>query len=288
MKEILVISGKGGTGKTSITGSLAALCENKIMVDADVDAADLHLILQPTIKESHEFHASKKAVINERLCTACGLCARVCRFDAIEGFKVDPVLCEGCGVCYQICPQKAITMEDNLSGHWYVSDTPYGMLVHAKLGIAEENSGKLVAEIRRAARDIAEKEQIPYIIIDGPPGIGCPVISALSGVDIALIVVEPTASGIHDLNRILELTSTFKTDVLVCINKYDLAEEQSRQIEWLCYDEGIPMIGKIPFDETVIKAITRGVPPVNYDGAVSQAIKNLWERLKEKIESDHL
>ncbi|MDK2990852.1 MAG: hypothetical protein PWP48_85 [Clostridiales bacterium] len=279
MKEILIISGKGGTGKTSITSSFAALCENKVMADVDVDAADLYLVLQPTIKETHEFYGSKKAIIDSEKCTRCGLCMQVCRFDAIDDFKVDPISCEGCGVCYQICPQKAITMEDNLSGHWYISDTPYGTLVHAKLGIAEENSGKLVAQVRQAAKQLAEQRQIPYVITDGPPGIGCPVISALSGADTVLIVVEPTASSMHDLQRVLELTSIFKSNVFVCINKYDLSEEQSQQIEWFCYDEGISVIGKIPFDEAVIKAIAHGVPPVEYPGPAAQAIKDLWERI---------
>ncbi|MBZ4666609.1 ATP-binding protein [Mahella sp.] len=286
MKEILIISGKGGTGKTSVTSSIAALCENKIMADADVDAADLYLVLQPSIIETHEFYGSKKAIIDSEKCTHCRLCIQTCRFDAINNFQVDPVLCEGCGVCYHICPRNAVSMKDNLSGHWYISDTPYGTLVHAKLGTAEENSGKLVAEVLRSAKEMAEQQEAPYIIIDGPPGIGCPVISALSDADMVLIVTEPTASSLHDLQRLLELIANFKVDVSVCINKYDLSEEQSRNIEYFCYDQGIPVIGKIPFDKNVINAIAHGIPPVKYGGPAALAIKDIWEIMKNKIDSE--
>ncbi|GAI55778.1 unnamed protein product, partial [marine sediment metagenome] len=192
MKEVVVLSGKGGTGKTSIVGSFAALAESKVLADCDVDAADLHLLLNPSIKEENEFWSGEVAVIDDEKCTQCGLCQDVCRFDAINDFKVDPISCEGCGFCYHICPDEAITMRENLSGQWFISDTKYGPLVHARLGIAQENSGKLVAVVRQRAKQIADKHDFDYIISDGPPGIGCPVISSLSGANVALLVTEPT------------------------------------------------------------------------------------------------
>jgi MinD superfamily P-loop ATPase len=193
VKQIVVISGKGGTGKTILTASFAALAQNKVMVDCDVDAADLHLLLQPEIKERHEFRSGMTARINAEICEQCGQCISVCRFDAIsKDFIVDPVSCEGCTICSYVCPAGAITLEENISGEWFISNTKYGPLVHAKLGIAEENSGKLVMQVRQAAKEIAEKDNLDYVIIDGPPGIGCPVIASLSGVDLAVIVTEPT------------------------------------------------------------------------------------------------
>ncbi len=203
MEELVVLSGKGGTGKTSIVGSFAALAKHKVLVDCDVGAADLHLLLQPIMREKHEFWSGQTAFIDKQMCTECGLCQDLCRFVAIENFKVDLVSCEGCGFCYHICPEEAVIMQENLSGSWFISDTSFGPLVHARLGIAQENSGKLVALVRKQARQIAEREGAGYIISDGPPGIGCPVISSLSGANLALLVTEPTLSGIHDLERVL-------------------------------------------------------------------------------------
>src|SRR4030042_1695751 len=192
MKQIVVISGKGGTGKTVLTASFAALAKNKVMVDCDVDAANLHFLLQPVIKERHEFRSGKTARIDAEVCRQCGKCIDVCRFGAIgNDFTVDPISCDGCGLCSHVCFAGAITMEENLSGEWFISDTKYGPFVHAKLGIAEENSGKLVAKIRQIAKEIAEKQDLNYVIIDGPPGIGCPVVASLSGVDCALIGTAP-------------------------------------------------------------------------------------------------
>ncbi|MFC2012513.1 4Fe-4S binding protein, partial [Chloroflexota bacterium] len=187
MREIVVLSGKGGTGKTSIVGCFAALSKDKVLADCDVDAADLHLILEPSVKEEHEFWSGQVAVVDEEKCTRCGLCQELCRFGAIADFRVDPVACEGCGFCLNICPSEAIAMEENMAGQWFISDTKYGPLVHARLGIAQENSGKLVAEVRQQAQAIAEKSGLGYIITDGPPGIGCPVISSLSGASLALL-----------------------------------------------------------------------------------------------------
>jgi MinD superfamily P-loop ATPase len=288
VKEIVILSGKGGTGKTSIVGSFAALAKNKVLVDCDVDAADLHLLLQPVFREKHEFWSGQTAFIDEDKCKKCSLCAGHCRFEAFKGIRVDPVSCEGCGFCFQICPVKAITMKENLAGHWFISDTKYGNLVHGRLGTAQENSGKMVATVRKEARHIAERDNLDFIISDGPPGIGCPVISSLSGTNLAVLVTEPTLSGIHDLERVLEVCRHFEVPALVCINKYDLNEENTRQIENYCRDEKIEVAARIPFDNVVTEAMIKGVPVVEFsDGKVSQEIKQLWgrvgETLKEKV-----
>jgi len=280
MKEIVVLSGKGGTGKTSIVGSLAALAERKVLADCDVDAADLHLLLSPSMKQETEFWSGQVAHIDLDKCTQCGLCQALCRFDAIRDLEVDPVSCEGCGFCFHICPAEAITMKENLSGHWFISDTKYGPLVHARLGIAQENSGKLVAQVRQKARQIAEEQGIGCIISDGPPGIGCPVISSLSGAGLALLVTEPTLSGMHDLERVLGVCRHFSIPAMVCINKYDINEENNRQIESHCLSQGIEVVGRIPFDNVVTKSIVKGIPVVEYsDGRVSREIEKLWRNI---------
>jgi MinD superfamily P-loop ATPase len=280
MEEIVVLSGKGGTGKTSIVGSLAALAERKVLADCDVDAADLYLLLSPSVKQETEFWSGQIACIDEQRCTECGLCHELCRFDAIKDFSVDPVSCEGCGFCSHICPVEAITMKENMSGHWFISDTNYGPLVHARLGIAQENSGKLVAVVRQQAKKIAEERGLDYIICDGPPGIGCPVISSLSGASLALLVTEPTLSGIHDLERVLGVCRHFGVPALVCINKYDLNEDNTRQIEAYCSAQGVEVASKILFDNVVTEALVQGVPVVEYsDGSVSQEISTLWQKI---------
>lgn len=282
MKQITVISGKGGTGKTILTASFAVLAKKKIMVDCDVDAADLYLLLHPVIKERYEFRSGKTAKIDEKLCQKCGQCINVCRYKAITSdFIVDPISCEGCGLCSNICPAGAIRMEENISGEWFVSETKYGPFVHAKLGIAEENSGKLVAKIRQIAKETAEKEKLDYVIIDGPPGIGCPVIASLSGVNLALIVTEPTLSGIYDLMRVVELAEHFKIKPKAVINKYDLNEENSEIIESACQDKGIEVLGRIPFSQDVCKSIVRGVPPAEFcKNGVKEAIINIWQKIE--------
>jgi len=277
MKEIVVISGKGGTGKTTIVASLAVLVKSKVMVDCDVDAADLFLLLQPVTQERQEFWSGYKAVIDKDKCTQCGLCQDLCRFDAINDFQVDIISCEGCGFCYRVCPEEAITMQENLSGSWFTSDTRYGPLVHARLGIAQENSGKLVSMVRQQAKSIAEKQEVDYILSDGPPGIGCPVISSISGVNLAVIVTEPTLSGIHDLDRAISVCQHFNVPVIVCINKYDLNEDNSHQIENYCYSQRIEVASKIPFDNVVTEALVQGLPVVEYsNNSVTQQIKKLW------------
>ncbi len=278
MKEIVVLSGKGGTGKTAVIASFAALADNKVLCDCDVDAANLHLLLQPKVKETHEFWGQKVAVIDQEVCTGCGLCLDACRFDAIEEFQVDPLACEGCGFCLHVCPEKAVTMVDTLAGHWYLSDTRYGRLVHARLDAGQENSGKLVTAVKQKARVIAKDEGSAYILSDGPPGIGCPVISSLSGASLALIVSEPSLSAIHDLERVLAVCRHFGVKTLVCINKYDLDERNSRHIEDYCRRADIDVAAKIPFDTVVTDAITQGVPVVEFgDGLVSRRMEELWK-----------
>ena len=278
MKEVVVLSGKGGTGKTSIVGAFAAIAQSKVLADCDVDAADLHLLLSPETKEENEFWSGQVAFIDEESCTECGLCQEVCHFDAIEDFKVDPVSCEGCGFCYHVCPVEAITMKECLAGHWFISDTRYGPLAHAKLGIAQENSGKLVAVVRQQAKAIAQQQGLDYIITDGPPGIGCPVISSLSGANLALLVTEPTLSGIHDLERVLGVCHHFGIPALVCINKYDINKDNARQIESYCLSQGVDVASRIPFDNIVIEALVQGLPVVEYSqGKITQEIKTLWQ-----------
>ena len=284
MKEVVVLSGKGGTGKTSIVGSFAALAKNKVLVDCDVDAADLHLLMQPVVKEKHEFWSGQVAFIDEQKCTQCGLCQELCRFNAIEDFRVDAASCEGCALCSRICPTEAIIMKESMSGYWFISDTRHGSLVHARLGIAQENSGKLVTIVRQQAKQLAEKEGKDLIISDGPPGIGCPVIASLSGTSLALLVTEPTLSGMHDLERVLGVCRHFGVPALVCINKYDLNEENTRQIENNCLSQGIEIAGRVPFDNVVTESIVQGIPVVEYSsGKVSRQIEGMWRTLSAML-----
>lgn len=279
MKQIVVISGKGGTGKTMLTGAFAALAENKVMVDCDVDAANLHLLLHPSIKERNIFKSGAFAKIDPALCTRCGQCADACRFQAISSeFAVSPIACEGCGLCARLCPVNAIRMKENTAGEWFISETRYGPFVHAKLGIAEENSGKLVAKVREAAKEIAEKNGATHIIIDGPPGIGCPVIASLSGVDLALIVTEPTLSGLHDAERVIDLAEHFNVQTQLVINKWDINQEASEKIERYCESRKVPVIGKIPFARAVIESVIAGKPITEYtNGALKNEITKIWE-----------
>jgi len=286
MKEIVILSGKGGTGKTSIAGSFAALARNKVLVDCDVDAADLNLLLQPEIEKEQEFWCGYTAQIDPEKCTQCSICQNLCRFNAIKDFCVDSISCEGCSFCHHVCPANAITMRENLAGHWYVSRTRYGYLVHACLDIAQENSGKLVAAVRKEARTIATKNNLEMIINDGPPGIGCPVISSLSGSDLALLVTEPTLSGIHDLERVMEVCRHFDVPALVCINKFNLNLENTRQIERFCREQGVEVAARIPYDDVVTSAMIRGVPVVEFSrGQVSMEIEKLWNLILEGFES---
>jgi len=282
MKQIVIISGKGGTGKTVITGAFAALAKNKVMADCDVDAADLHLLLQPIIKDRHEFKSGQTAIINKNICQQCGMCISICRFGAISGdFVIDHVSCEGCGFCSHICPAQAIIMKENISGEWFISDTRFGPMVHAKLGIAEENSGKLVSLVRKQAKELAEKNNCDWVVIDGAPGIGCPVIASLSGIDCAVVVTEPTLSGLHDALRVIEVTRYFKVPSRLVINKYDLNPDMSGKIEEHCAKNGISLIGKVRFDKTVVEAMVEGKTIMEYkDTPVKDEIRSIWEKLQ--------
>lgn len=281
MKEIVIISGKGGTGKTSLAGSFASIVSpGAVLVDADVDAANLSLICNPTLLETHEFSSSEEAQIDLDSCLCCDLCWELCRYEAIsENYKVDSLKCEGCKVCYYACPNQSISLVKKISGHWFVSKTAYGTLVHARLGVAEENSGKMVTTVRNAARDLALLENKELIIIDGPPGIGCPVISSLSGVDTALVVTEPTVSGIHDMERVLEVCRHFNVKASVCINRYDLHMGNTHIIESYCLENRIKMAGKVPFDRTFMKALAEGKSIVEYahGSVVSDIIRDIWD-----------
>jgi len=284
MKQIVIISGKGGTGKTVITGAFAALAKNKVMADCDVDAADLHLLLSPVIKQRHEFRSGKTAKIDKRLCKECGKCISVCRFNAIRNCSVDPISCEGCGVCVQACPEKAISLEQHRSGQWFISDTRCGPMIHAQLGIGEDNSGKLVSLVRQQAKLTAESAAKQYVLIDGPPGIGCPVIAAITGVDLVLAVTEPTLSGIHDLKRVVGVASHFSIPVVVCINKYDINLENSLHIEEYCASNNLEVLGKIPYDQCVTKAMVNKKSVIEYPcGEVTKSIEHLWTRVRQKL-----
>jgi len=286
MKEVVILSGKGGTGKTTIVASFAALAKSKVLVDCDVDAADLHLLLEPQIKEENEFWSGQVAFIDKEKCTECGLCQEVCRFGAIKDYVVDKISCEGCELCSQICPVGAITMQPCMAGHWFISETGYGTLVHARLGIAEENSGKLVTLVRNNAKFIAEKQNLDCIISDGPPGIGCPAIASLSGANLALLVTEPTLSGIHDLERVIGVCRHFGIPALICINKYDINEENSCRIENYCHKEGIEVASKIPFDNVVTEAIVHRLPVVEYcHNSVTKEIEKLWRFILRTLTS---
>jgi MinD superfamily P-loop ATPase len=285
MKELVILSGKGGTGKTCIVGSFAAIAQSKVMADCDVDAADLHLLLNPSVREEKEFQSGQVAVIDEDKCIQCGLCQDLCRFDAIHDFIIDPVSCEGCSFCAHICPVEAIVMNECKSGDWYISDSKYGPLVHARLRIAQENSGKLVALVRKQAKELAEKNNLDYVICDGPPGIGCPVISSLSGASLALIVTEPTLSGIHDMERVLGVCKHFDVPALVCINKYDINEENTVAIQNYCSTKGVEVAAMIPFDNVVTEAMVKGISVVEYSkGRVTKEIESLWQYIDRKLQ----
>ena len=268
MKQILVISGKGGTGKTFFTGCLAVYFKDKIIVDCDVDAANLHLILHPKIKEKHEFWSGKKAYIDQDNCSLCGTCKEICRFSAVieeNGiYTIDPYSCEGCTICSYMCPSEAIVLKDNLAGYYFISETKYGPFIHAELGIAQENSGKLVAKLREIAKNLAEKKNYKYVIIDGPPGVGCPVIASLTDVDIAIIITEPTLSGLHDLERVVELANHFKIPLKLIINKFNLNEEITSKIEKRANELKVQIIGKIPFSEDILNSVKFGIPFLEY------------------------
>ena len=287
MKELVIISGKGGTGKTSLVASFASLAENKVLCDADVDAADLHLIMNPDIKEEHDFQGGNTAVINKAKCSECGLCIDLCRWNAIsENFQVEPLECEGCGVCVYFCPEKAIDFPVKTCGQWFRSDSRFGPMIHARLGIAEENSGKLVTLVRREAKTLAEKQGRNLILTDGPPGIGCPVIASIGGASALLIVTEPTVSGKHDMERVSQLAAHFKVPALVCVNKLDLNPDQTQAIEDFSNEKGMRVVGRVPFDPVFTKSMVQAKTVFEYDekSEAAHSVEKLWQEVVEVLE----
>lgn len=295
MKELVVISGKGGTGKTSIVAAFAALAKKAVLADCDVDAADLHLLLQPDIKQSHDFSGGKLASVITEKCIGCGRCEEVCNFDAaiFNGpandvveitYTIDSIACEGCSVCVHFCPVDAIEFKDSINGKWFVSDTRFGPMLHAKLGIAEENSGKLVSLIRKEAKRIAAEQNRNLIIVDGSPGIGCPVIASIAGADLVLVVTEPTIAAQHDLDRVAELTEHFKIPTVVCINKYDINVKIAKAIEKESLERNLKVVGKIAYDVAVTKAQIAARSIIEYSSnGLKEQIVSLWESVLDTL-----
>jgi MinD superfamily P-loop ATPase len=282
MRQLTVLSGKGGTGKTTLTASLAVLAKNAVVADCDVDAPDLHMLLHPEIIEMQQFKGSKIAVIDETKCARCGVCREKCAFDAITiDLKVDTIACEGCGVCAVVCPADAVALAERVSGSAYISKTRYGFMSHAMLHPGEANSGKLVTLVRQNAKIVAEKENSDLIIIDGPPGIGCPVIASITGVDAGLVVTEPTLSGIHDLKRALQLLDHFRVASFVCVNMYDINKDNTEKILHFCRENSIEVVGRIPFSPKVTEAMVNGKTIIEYfpKGVVAKEIEGVWERI---------
>src|SRR4030042_4057534 len=279
IKQLAIVSGKGGTGKTTIAAAFAALAKNQGMVDCDVEAADLHLLLRPKVLTQEKYFGGRSPRVDLDKCTQCNLCTEVCRFHAIDNGVVDYVSCEGCGFCSHICPEDAITMQAVFSGDWFVSDTPYGPFVHARLGIGEENSGKLVTVVRKQAMEIANEKHLGFILIDGPPGIGCPVTASLTGVNLILAITEPTLSGIHDLERILKLGEHFKIPSAVCINKFDINLENTDRIVAYCEKNGSKIIGKIPYEPKVVEALVNRKTVMEYScNGGEKIIQKMWDK----------
>jgi MinD superfamily P-loop ATPase len=314
LKQIVILSGKGGTGKTSLTAAFAHLAATQpphieereeglesraasgdhsaVLVDADVDASNLELVLSPQVLETHPFKGGQIAIIDSEMCEGCGICAGLCRFDAVlqqgDLYVVDPIACEGCALCFYQCPSGAIRMEEQVAGEWYRSESRYGPLLHAALWPAQENSGKLVTMVKQQGRLVAMDNARDLVLVDGPPGIGCPVISAAAGADLALIVAEPTAAGIHDMARALETTQHFGIPSLICINKYDLYPAGTAEIEAYCAERGLSVVGRIPFDTVVTEAMVQGQPVTAYrpHSATSQALRVAWERLLAAVDGE--
>jgi len=285
MREIIIISGKGGTGKTSLTGAFAHLATDKIICDLDVDAPDLHLLLQPLKERTEEFYSGHEAEIDHEKCDGCGLCATLCQFGAIgengAGFVVDPVRCEGCKVCVAFCPSAAIRFPERHCGQWYISATRFGLLVHAQLFPGAENSGRLVMVLKQQARELAQAKGANLVLCDGAPGIGCPVISSLSGAHLAVAVTEPTPSGRHDLARVADLCRHFQTAFGVIINKYDLNDEETARIEAFCQEENYPVIARLPHDPSVTKAMVQGKVITELpESDFSQKLGQAWSRIE--------
>ena len=300
IKELVIISGKGGTGKTSIVASFATLADGAVLADCDVDAADLHLVLEPRIIRRETFSGGSRARILPERCTACGKCAEVCRFDAVschetgEGqrekvYQIDPIACEGCGVCAWFCPEEAIEFAPAVNGEWFVSETRAGPMVHAKLGVAEENSGKLVSLVREQARETAKTQKRDLVLIDGSPGIGCPVIASITGAALALVVTEPTLSGLHDLERVSDLTGHFRVDTLICINKWDINKDLALKIEAVARQRGLKVAGRVRYDRAITEAQIKRQSIVEYaTNGVAADVRQLWATILETLRSPNV
>lgn len=284
LKQLTVISGKGGTGKTSIVGAFAALAENKVLADCDVDAADLHLLLQPKVLEKQDFRALEVAVIDKEKCTRCGKCAEACRFNAIKDYVIEPFSCEGCAVCTLVCPVAAVSMNDKVAGEAFISKTRFGPLCHARLKPGEEASGKLVAVVRNNAKKVAEEQKKDLVLIDGSPGIGCPVIASITGVDLVLAVTEPTVSGLHDLERILGVAGHFGVKAVVCVNKCDINSSKTEEIKSYCKANNVPVVGEILYDEAFTKSMVEGKTVVEYSSnGISDKLRDMWGKIYSRL-----
>lgn len=288
MRQLTILSGKGGTGKTTITASFAFLAKNAVVADCDVDAPDLHMLLHPEVIERREFKGSKIAAIDEKRCTKCGLCREKCAFGAVTGdLKIDAIACEGCGVCAIVCPVNAITLAERVSGDAYISKTKYGFMSHAMLYAGESNSGKLVTLVRQNAKMLAKRENSDLIIFDGSPGIGCPVIASITGVDAALVVTEPTMSGIHDLKRVLQLLGHFNVTPLVCVNMYNVNMDNSERIFSFCRENRVEVVGRISFSSKVTEAMVSGKTIVEYSprSNVAEEVVDLWKKVAKALKA---
>jgi len=285
--EIAVISGKGGTGKTTICAALGAIAEKTVMADCDVDAPDLHILLDPNVISSRDFIGSKVAEIDEQICTQCGLCVTACRFEAIVDNRVNPIACEGCRVCVQVCPEGAIRMNERVSGHIFSSTTRVGLMAHAKLIAGEGNSGKVVTEVRKLATQMASSNGSSTVLIDGSPGIGCPVIATVTGIQLGIVVTEPTLSGIHDMRRVIDLLKRFRVKTTVIINKFDINLENSNMIERYCHENDVEVLGKIKFDPIMTQSMVAATTLLEYapNHEISNQLRNIWLRVVEILEN---
>jgi MinD superfamily P-loop ATPase len=289
MKQLTVISGKGGTGKTTLTAAFSSLAKNAVIADCDVDAADMHLILKPKVLEKEDYCGLEVARIDPNLCIECGKCREFCRYGAVnENFEIDSYKCEGCAVCTIVCPEDAVSMEKRVSGQAFFSETRFGPMAHAKLGIGEETSGKLVSAVRSNAKKLAKKHSKDIIVIDGSPGTGCSAIAAITGTDLVLVVSEPTVSGIHDLKRVIELTAQFMIPTVVCINKYNINEENTHLIEIFCTEQEIPVVGRLPYNDIATKAMLKEQTLMEYaknseyisESEFANQVLQLWIRIE--------
>ena len=286
MKEIVVVSGKGGTGKTTIAAAFAVLAGGCVVADADVDAPDLHLLLHPEDAERGEFVSGYVAVKHDELCVKCGACRNACRFEAIDDdLRISALECEGCGLCALVCPRKAIQMEDSVAGEWFLGRAGIGPMVYGKLKPGKGNSGKLVSLVRSKARSVGQEDGLDLVITDGPPGIGCPVIAAVGAATLAVVVAEPTAAGVHDLERVVGVCRHFRVPTRVVINKADLSAQGAKKIRSFCELASISVVGEIPYDQAVLDSIRFGQPLVTYSrGSAARAVERTWEAVQASLD----